>query len=397
MTTLSEPSPASITEYCSDLPRLPRDEGGPVFAEPWQAQAFALAVRLSAQGHFTWKEWAAALAAELQAAARRGEPDDGSRYYEHWLAALETLVTAKKLADPAALQTRKEAWAAAYRNTPHGQPVELLQSRKPEARWLLLGLACTFATYWLLHHGSVELLGERGIWTSVTPADGGSAIPPVGFAASAGLGTLLGMRHALEPDHLAAVSTLMTGERGSTKAAWLGACWGLGHTLTLLTAGALLVVLQAEMPGIAAQVFEFCVVMLLVGFGVRAIYQGARRTSARPTHIHGGRRPFSVFGIDRWTLARPLLVGAVHGLAGSGAVTALVVTTLPSTVTRLGYLTLFGVGTTVGMAALSGLLGWPIARMGADRVFARTVSLAVGSVSTALGLFWGYPLIESLF
>ena len=107
------------------LPHLPRDEGGPVFAEPWQAQAFALAVRLSAQGHFTWKEWAAALAEELQAAGDRGEPDGGSQYYQHWLAALERLVVAKELSDPAALAARKEAWADAYRHTLHGKPVEL--------------------------------------------------------------------------------------------------------------------------------------------------------------------------------------------------------------------------------------------------------------------------------
>ena len=96
-----------------------------MFAEPWQAQAFALAVRLSEQGYFTWKEWAAALAAELQAAAGRGEPDDGSRYYHHWLAALERLATAKGLTDGAALAARKQAWADAYRHTPHGRPVEL--------------------------------------------------------------------------------------------------------------------------------------------------------------------------------------------------------------------------------------------------------------------------------
>jgi nitrile hydratase accessory protein len=107
------------------LPSLPRDDAGPTFAEPWQAQAFGLAVRLSAEGHFTWKEWAAALAAELQAAAGRGEPDDGSRYYEHWLAALERLVTSKGLTDTAALAARKEAWADAYRHTPHGKPVVL--------------------------------------------------------------------------------------------------------------------------------------------------------------------------------------------------------------------------------------------------------------------------------
>ena len=109
----------------SVLAGLPADAEGPVFAEPWQAQAFALAVRLSEEGHFTWKEWAAALADELQAAADRGDPDDGSHYYHHWLAALERLVLAKHLTDGAALLARKEAWADAYRHTPHGKPVEL--------------------------------------------------------------------------------------------------------------------------------------------------------------------------------------------------------------------------------------------------------------------------------
>jgi nitrile hydratase accessory protein len=120
---LSQPDLA--VERFAALPRLPRDEGGPVFAEPWQAQAFALAVRLSEQGYFTWKEWAAALAEELKASADRGEPDDGSQYYQHWLATLERLVTAKGLTDPAAMHARKDAWADAYRNTPHGKPVEL--------------------------------------------------------------------------------------------------------------------------------------------------------------------------------------------------------------------------------------------------------------------------------
>jgi nitrile hydratase accessory protein len=125
MTTLSQPDPISQPGTLSDLPRLPRDESGPVFAEPWQAQAFALAVKLSEQGHFTWKEWAATLADQLKAAADRGEPDDGTHYYEHWLATLEQLVTAKGLSSPAALLARKEAWAEAFRHTPHGKPVEL--------------------------------------------------------------------------------------------------------------------------------------------------------------------------------------------------------------------------------------------------------------------------------
>src|ERR1700716_1493699 len=97
----------------------------PVFAEPWQAQAFALAVKLSEQGYFTWKEWAATLAAELEAASTPGEAGGGLQYYNHWLAALEHLVQAKGLLDRAALDERKDPWPAAYRHTPHGKPIEL--------------------------------------------------------------------------------------------------------------------------------------------------------------------------------------------------------------------------------------------------------------------------------
>ncbi len=97
-------------------------------AEPWHALAFGLAVKLSEQGRFTWKEWASALADELQAAAARGEPDDGSQYYHHWVAALERLVTEKGMADSPELLVRKEAWADAYRHTPHGKPIVLRQS-----------------------------------------------------------------------------------------------------------------------------------------------------------------------------------------------------------------------------------------------------------------------------
>ena len=123
-------TPETSVDRFAELPRLPRDEGGPVFAEPWQAQAFALAVRLSAQGYFTWKEWAETLAAELKAAADRGEPDDGPQYYLHWLAALERLATSKGFTNSGALHERKDAWADAYRHTPHGKPVEL---RKPSS------------------------------------------------------------------------------------------------------------------------------------------------------------------------------------------------------------------------------------------------------------------------
>jgi nitrile hydratase accessory protein len=103
------------------LPRLPRDADGPIFAEPWQAQAFALTLKLHEGGAFTWPEWAQALSTQLA----RAPDDDGSRYYEHWVAALETLVTGRNLAATAELDARKSAWKDAYLRTPHGHPVEL--------------------------------------------------------------------------------------------------------------------------------------------------------------------------------------------------------------------------------------------------------------------------------
>src|SRR5262249_36231926 len=104
------------------------------------------------------------------------------------------------------------------------------------------------------------------------------------------------------------------------------------------------------------------------------------RHAASPAHVHMGA----------WTLARrPLLVGAVHGLAGSGALTALVLTTLPSTSARLIYMALFGLGPTFGMAALSGLPGWPLARFSTHHAVARGISVVVGTVSIGLGIFWG--------
>ena len=378
---MSEPETGAPVAL-ADLRSLPRVDGEPVFAEPWQAQAFALAVHLSADGHFTWKEWTEALGSELATSTRFGTSDEGSQYYHHWVAALERLVSAKGLADPTALVARKQAWTDAYRNTPHGRPVELPKApAKADGRWLLLGFASALASFWIIRATGQPFSG-----------------PHARFVTSAGLGTLLGMRHALEPDHLAALSALLTGERNVRKAAWLGVYWGIGHTLTLLVAGTLLVVWRAEMPAIASDVLALAVVLLLIGFGFRAMYLSAN--PALPVSMHGhahGATPVAC-GEGRWTLMRrPLLVGAVHGLAGSGALTALVMATIPSTAARLTYLALFGVGSTLGMAALSGLMGWPIAHVGAHGAVARSISLAVGCVSIALGLYWGYPLLGRLF
>ena len=107
------------------LPGQPRDGDGPVFAEPWQAQAFALTLKLHEAGHFTWREWAETLGAEIDAGRAGGDPDLGDTYYRHWLAALERLAAEKGLAQSGELGARKAAWKQAFLNTPHGQPVVL--------------------------------------------------------------------------------------------------------------------------------------------------------------------------------------------------------------------------------------------------------------------------------
>lgn len=110
------------------LPAIPRDKEGPVFREPWEAQAFAMAVLLHQRGHFTWKEWAERLAREIASA---GATDDGTTYYLHWLAALEKLVAEKGLVRADELARRKTEWDEAARATPHGRPIELRRPPGP--------------------------------------------------------------------------------------------------------------------------------------------------------------------------------------------------------------------------------------------------------------------------
>jgi len=115
-----------MTTRVPDVASLPRDhEGSPVFNEPWEAQAFALAVNLHAAGYFSWSEWADRLATEIQHAQAAGDPDLGDTYYRHWLSALERIVADKHLVATAELARRKDEWAAAAANTAHGKPIEL--------------------------------------------------------------------------------------------------------------------------------------------------------------------------------------------------------------------------------------------------------------------------------
>jgi nitrile hydratase accessory protein len=121
-------SETSVRRLTAAVPGIPHDADGPVFREPWEAQAFAMTLSLHERGLFTWNEWAATLADEIRRAQAAGDPDTGDTYYRHWLAALERLVAAKGVASPETLTRYRDAWDRAADRTPHGMPIEL----KPE-------------------------------------------------------------------------------------------------------------------------------------------------------------------------------------------------------------------------------------------------------------------------
>jgi nitrile hydratase accessory protein len=125
MTGIRSIDQAAAREAARSAPGLPHDAEGPVFREPWEAEAFAMAVALHQRGLFGWDEWAAMLGEEIKAAQRAGDPDTGETYYRHWLAALERMVARKGIADRAALKRYHDAWERAVDRTPHGVPIEL--------------------------------------------------------------------------------------------------------------------------------------------------------------------------------------------------------------------------------------------------------------------------------
>lgn len=117
--------PIATRRATEAVPSIPRDEEGPVFREPWEAQAFAMALALHQRGLFTWNEWAATLAEEIKRAQAAGDPDTGETYYHHWLATLERLVAEKGVASRETLAHYRDAWNHAAGRAPHGRPIEL--------------------------------------------------------------------------------------------------------------------------------------------------------------------------------------------------------------------------------------------------------------------------------
>lgn len=220
----------------------------------------------------------------------------------------------------------------------------------------------------------------------------------VGLVGGCMLGALLGVRHALEPDHLAAVSTLVSAEAspGPLRGALVGAFWGIGHAVSLLVIWALLALLHAELPVRLMHLFELLVAMMLIALGIRSVRR-AFAPAAATSHAHAhGHQHVRASGINWSILNRPLGAGLVHGAAGSGALTALVMAGLPSPALRLAYIALFGIGSLCGMALLTGLFALPLRRLGTSRAALRILPAVTGSLATLLGVQWAYAPLTGL-
>ena len=228
-----------------------------------------------------------------------------------------------------------------------------------------------------------------------------------------GLGFVLGLRHALDVDHLAAVSTLVNQRRGLWSSSLIGALWGLGHTAALLAAGVAVIALHAKIPPGLELMLELGVAAMLVGLGLNVLWklwQGG--TTHVHAHEHGGRPhlhlhlhdtgPRPVDGHHHAVRAgrRPFLVGVVHGFAGSAALMLAVLATIPSPALAVAYILVFGFGSVVGMALMSTVIGLPLAL--AARRFARAeqavrVISGVTSVTIGLVLAWEVGTASGFF
>jgi ABC-type nickel/cobalt efflux system permease component RcnA len=212
------------------------------------------------------------------------------------------------------------------------------------------------------------------------------------------LGLLQGVRHAFEPDHLAAVTTIVAERRArrQTQTMLLGAAWGLGHTITLVLVGGAMLLLRESIPPQIESAFELAVAFMLVFLGTRGILRAVRdgRAGPRTVHAHGAEKhehsgPHDHLHVRGWTLARrPLLIGLVHGLAGSGALTALVLSRVTSTAAGIAFMVLFGLGSTLGMAVLTGVLGLPLAQLARHPRAMPIVMGVTSAISLVVGVAW---------
>ena len=249
------------------------------------------------------------------------------------------------------------------------------------------------------------------------------------------LGFMLGMRHATDPDHVVAVTTIVSGQRSVKGAALIGAAWGVGHTITILLVGSGIIVFKWAIPARVGLAMELAVALMLIVLGVASLtgtIRWLRRTARVPAahvhshpHVHGdyvhthphGHAPEShphredetpLARIDRhlariggYRLARPLIVGVVHGLAGSAAVALLVLAAITTPLWSVAYLLIFGIGTIAGMMIITAAISIPFALGGAGQFLRlqRGLRVASGLISLGFGVIVAYRIgiVDGLF
>lgn len=197
------------------------------------------------------------------------------------------------------------------------------------------------------------------------------------------LGVAQGMCHAVEPDHLAAVSTLVAQEQRPRSIVRFAAAWGAGHALVLLVVGGSLLLIGARMPPSLADACELGVAIMLICLGLRAL----RSPSLNRSGSGEGGRHDHVVGAGR-----AMAVGMVHGLAGSGAIAALVVTRLMTPASGLTFIALYGLGAAVGMSVVAGIAGVPLARLARGKNGAPLLLRLTGLISVVIGAAWAWPI-----
>jgi ABC-type nickel/cobalt efflux system permease component RcnA len=239
----------------------------------------------------------------------------------------------------------------------------------------------------------------------------------LGLLAALVLGILLGSKHSLDPDHVVAVSTIVSEYKNPLRSFWVGISWGLGHTTTLLIIGIVIIALRLTIPERIALLFEFAVGVMLVGLGIQVIYSFRKKKvhqhahgheeeahqhfhshSKSPEHVpehhntHGIGKPF--------LRKKSYVIGLVHGVAGSAALTLLVLASIESPIAGLAYILLFGLGSVLSMGIMTVIIGLPFV-ISAGRLpnLNRAIQFAVGSLSILFGGFLMYQIgfVDGLF
>jgi ABC-type nickel/cobalt efflux system permease component RcnA len=225
-----------------------------------------------------------------------------------------------------------------------------------------------------------------------------------------GLGMLFGLKHATEVDHIVAVSTIVSQHRSVLRSALVGAMWGAGHTLALLVTGVIVLSLRVAIPEVVSNWLEFAVALMIIALGASALWRALRKGSEfhLHSHEHDGLSHVHVHFHDNETRhtrtattkhshnvrsvgIKPLLIGTMHGLAGSGALTLLVLTQIKSAWLGLAYLGVFGLGSVAGMLLMSGLVGLPFALTSGNlTTFHHRLQTAAGVLSICFGIWYAY-------